>query len=647
MVAPIMVLFFVALASSDPIPHLINYQGMLTDDGGNPLNTPQNLTFRIYNVESGGASLWDETQNNVPVEEGLFSVILGSVNPIDLPFDEDYWLETEVGLSDTLLPRVKLTSVSYAYRAQWADTSDYSFHAKEADTAFYAIEAVSAETDSDWTITGNDMYSAVSGNVGIGTTSPTAPLTIQPVNGVDIQFAGGGGFNADIMASNEFRIGTLGPSFFSIVTDNELRLVVDGSGKVGIGDTSPWKKLTVEGDVAVPYAYSYYVGAYTGLGWNNATGAVRLGDNGRRLEMYAGSATPRMVIDKDNGNVGIGTTSPEVDLDVYGTQTINATRDGIVNIGSTSGAHVTLDNNEIHGRNGSSTSNFYINDFGGNVLIAKQGNVGIGTSSPDAKLEVYTTESEHGVQSYSFSHTHSGVYGQSSRGVGVWGKHTDPSYTASGVFGENTGSGAGVIGYGGSGVGVVAKSTSGNPLEAWDRSPSNRRFYVNNAGNAYCDGSFTGGGADLAEMITVSSGASAVEPGDVMVIDPDSPRAILKSSEPRSTLVAGIYSTKPGFIGSERNWDKPTGGSEAQLGTYTLEDVASEFNEIPLAVVGIVLCKVSAENGPIGLGDLLVTSSTPGHAMRDNNPQVGTVLGKALESLASGTGVIKVLVTLH
>ena len=577
MVAPIMVLFFVALAYTDPIPHLINYQGMLTDDGGNPLNTPQNLTFRIYNVESGGGWLWGETQNNVPVEEGLFSVILGSVDPIDLPFDEDYWLEIEVGLGDTLLPRIKITSMGYAYRAQWADTSDYSLHAKEADTAFYAIEAVSAETDNDWTITGNDMYSAVSGNVGIGTASPTAPLTIQPVSGADIQFAAGGGNNADIMAANPFKVGTSNNLPFSILTSGQYRLYVEG-----------------------------------------------------------------------DGDIGIGTISPEVDLDVYGTQTINAIRDGIVNIGSTSGAHVTLDNNEIHGRNGSSTSNLYINDFGGNVLIAKQGNVGIGTSSPDAKLEVYTTANEHGVQGYSSSHTHAGVYGQSSEGTGVWGKHTDPSYTSPGVFGENTGNGVGVLGDAGSGTGVIARSASGNPLEAYDTSPSsNRRFYVSNAGNTYCDGSFTPGGADLAEMIAVSSGASAVEPGDVMVIDANNARAILKSSEPRSTLVAGIYSTKPGFIGSERNWDNSTGPSEAQLGTYTLEDVASEFNEIPLAVVGIVLCKVSAENGPIGSGDLLVTSSTPGHAMRDNNPQVGTVLGKALESLASGTGVIKVLVTLH
>jgi hypothetical protein len=63
--------------------------------------------------------------------------------------------------------------------------------------------------------------------------------------------------------------------------------------------------------------------------------------------------------------------------------------------------------------------------------------------------------------------------------------------------------------------------------------------------------------------------------------------------------------------------------------------------------VGIVPCKVSAENGAIRPGDLLVTSAIPGHAMRDDDPKNGTILGKALGSLDSGTGVIKVLVTLQ
>jgi hypothetical protein len=111
--------------------------------------------------------------------------------------------------------------------------------------------------------------------------------------------------------------------------------------------------------------------------------------------------------------------------------------------------------------------------------------------------------------------------------------------------------------------------------------------------------------------------------------------------------VAGIHSTKPGVLGSERDWDKPAKDENGESGIYTMEEMAARFNEVPLAVVGIVPCKVSAENGAINPGDLLVTSSTPGHAMRDEDPRTGTVVGKALEPLASGTGLIRVLVTLQ
>ena len=70
---------------------------------------------------------------------------------------------------------------------------------------------------------------------------------------------------------------------------------------------------------------------------------------------------------------------------------------------------------------------------------------------------------------------------------------------------------------------------------------------------------------------------------------------------------------------------------------------------MPLAVVGIVPCKVTAENGAIARGDLLVASSRPGYAMKgtDRSRMLGAVVGKALEPLAEGTGVIEVLVTLQ
>ena len=70
---------------------------------------------------------------------------------------------------------------------------------------------------------------------------------------------------------------------------------------------------------------------------------------------------------------------------------------------------------------------------------------------------------------------------------------------------------------------------------------------------------------------------------------------------------------------------------------------------MPMAMVGRVPTKVSAENGPIKVGDLLVSSSTLGHAMKgtDRNQMFGAVISKALGSLDSGTGVIEVLVTLQ
>ncbi len=152
-------------------------------------------------------------------------------------------------------------------------------------------------------------------------------------------------------------------------------------------------------------------------------------------------------------------------------------------------------------------------------------------------------------------------------------------------------------------------------------------FRVTNDGAAYADGGWNGT-ADFAEMIEAAD--EGYEPGDVLVISTDKDRTVELSTEPYSTLVAGVYSADPGFIGSDHPMDGP------------------EANEVPMAVVGIVSCKVSAENGPIHRGDLLVTSSTPGHAMRAGpNPPQGTVLGKALGELEEGTGVILILVTLQ
>ena len=138
-------------------------------------------------------------------------------------------------------------------------------------------------------------------------------------------------------------------------------------------------------------------------------------------------------------------------------------------------------------------------------------------------------------------------------------------------------------------------------------------------------------GGDYAESVDVSGERTQYEPGDVLVINPAYPGKFLKSNTPFSRLVAGIYSTKPGLVGRHQP---------------TTQDKAAE---VPMAMVGIVPTKVTAENGPIEVGDLLVTSSVPAHAMKGGDGVIptGTVIGKALGSLASGTGVIEVLVSLQ
>ena len=80
-----------------------------------------------------------------------------------------------------------------------------------------------------------------------------------------------------------------------------------------------------------------------------------------------------------------------------------------------------------------------------------------------------------------------------------------------------------------------------------------------------------------------------------------------------------------------------------------LDSKGSQDGRAPVALVGKVYCKVDASESPIEVGDLLTTSATPGHAMKavDSTKAFGTVLGKAMAELKSGTGEIPILVCLQ
>ena len=239
-----------------------------------------------------------------------------------------------------------------------------------------------------------------------------------------------------------------------------------------------------------------------------------------------------------------------------------------------------------------------------------------------------------------------GVYGQSSSpdGIGVFGAGAANTGFSVGVVG-NTGSpnGIGVHGQSplgtGSAIAVLGSVSSPNAVAGQFVNVAGGDILIGKSGAGQTtvfrvDGTgqvFTGG-ADFAESVAVTGDRTEYEPGDVLIIDPSERRAMQKSSGAYSTMVAGIYSTKPGLLASPHPADH-----------------VALAHEVPLAVIGIVPTKVSAENGAIKPGDLLVTSSLAGYAMKgtDRTRMLGAIVGKALEPLKDGTGVILVLVTLQ
>lgn len=114
-----------ARLAAPSIPQVISYQGRLTDAAGNPLTGDYDMRFCLYGEPAGGSALWCE-QAAVSVSYGVFSVLLGSITSIPQElFDEpDLFLGVKIGSDDEMIPRRRIVSVGYAYRAEIALDAD-------------------------------------------------------------------------------------------------------------------------------------------------------------------------------------------------------------------------------------------------------------------------------------------------------------------------------------------------------------------------------------------------------------------------------------------------------------------------------------------------------------------------------------------
>lgn len=260
------------LAMSGPVafadvPQTMSFQGRLTATDGSPLSDgTYELIFTLYPDSLLNDFLWQEVQI-IEVVNGLFEVQLGSAVPLPLaPFIEitppNLYLGIAVGENPEMLPRVKLSSTGYAIQAShaddagWAMAADHAAHAESvADSCISGIsirdgsiglidlgqngaapgqiikwtptgwaiaddDTASSSADGDWVISGNDMYSGVSGNVGIGTTNPQGPFHVD--------FGATGSVRANTPLGN-------GPGWTFYAPNGYRRDIVAGNGALGLG----------------------------------------------------------------------------------------------------------------------------------------------------------------------------------------------------------------------------------------------------------------------------------------------------------------------------------------------------------------------------------------------------------------------------
>jgi len=135
----------------------------------------------------------------------------------------------------------------------------------------------------------------------------------------------------------------------------------------------------------------------------------------------------------------------------------------------------------------------------------------------------------------------------------------------------------------------------------------------------------------LSELARYFSVIGEAEPGDVLVASTDGSGHLQRSNVEADPAVVGVVASAPGLV----------------LGSQAAAGIDAGARRLPIVWGGVADVRVDADFGPIRVGDLLTTSPTPGHAMRDVAALPGTVLGKALQPLDSGRGKIQVLIMLR
>lgn len=357
----------------------------------------------------------------------------------------------------------------------------------------------------------------------------------------------------------------------------------------------------------------------------------------------------------NSGNVGLGTNEPKAKLDIKGTLRLQGTAQIAPTSGSgleffyidpygylfgydrTGGAYTPFEvrgsSINVSAQSGVAALNY---QGGKGVYVNSTNNVGIGTASPTAKLDVIREGNsnvyENGVRAnrpdalggaYAFM-----GYGMSSTDAYFGSVYTGDPNTYGAIHLRQYKLSGGIM----IPNDVLNISTTGNV----GINTTNPSYSLDVSGSIRATGDITAArvfnavyGQDIAEYVPSTKDLQA---GTVVILDPAKNNHVMASTDAYDTRVAGVVSAQPGIILGENGAGMET-----------------------VATTGRVKVRVSAMNGAIAIGDLLVTSDVAGTAMKSEPIQLGsrkihqpgTLIGKALEPLAEGEGEVLVLLSLQ
>lgn len=492
------------------------------------------------------------------------------------------------------------------------------------------------------------MFLDPNGYAGIGTSSPGGPIDVRDSSGRQLlwnmsgaghTFLNANGGNVHVAGNlyfngtnwNRHNTGAAGGMWWAgsdgtlgvlqtVAGANPVAafnwpLFINTSGYVGMGTNSPAYKLDVQNG-AVNASGGLCIAGDCKTAWSQVGGGSQWTTSGSNISY-------------SSGNVGIGTTSSTVPLEVSKAQAAT-TYIQVTNGNSSAGNGAamrmfTSGNNALTlGAVGNAGAGGYAaitqeanlpllfqTNLTERMRITGGGSVGIGTAAPLQKLQIGSNSSAATTAPDTIS-------------LGATYSSTARAYPKLRLFDDNAGS---VYG-----LGVSASQLDfmvpANSHYVWSVNGA-EKMRLDEVGNLTVSGNIAAKYQDVAEWVPTSQQLSA---GTVVVLDSTKSNQVISSSLAYDTRVAGVISGQPGITLGE-----------------------SGEGKVLVATTGRVRVKVDASRGPIRIGDLLVTSDIAGVAMKSEAVDLGgvklhrpgTLIGKALEPLDKGTGTILVLLSLQ